>query len=135
VFGHYTKKHWRTSYYQSSKLFPRLITVLLQKRLDHTDSSVTVVTTKPRQVEMSAQATAKSSIYIHGMVVQVVIQLIQHDSIVVFLNWFSLRTNAVVFFQEIAAKTAEPGYLISIKAMRRVSSNTYIAMSPSSYSE
>jgi hypothetical protein len=69
------------------------------------------------------------------MVVQVVIQLIQHDSIVVLFSWFSLRTNAVVFFQEIAAKAAEPGYVISIKAMRRVSSNTYIFMSPSSYSE
>jgi hypothetical protein len=114
IFLHYNNNFRRTLHYQSSKLFSRLITVLLQKRLDHTDSSVTVVTTKPRQVKMSAHATAKSSIYVHGMVVQVVIQLIQHDSIVVLLNWFSLWTNTVILFHEIAAKAAKPGRVVSI---------------------
>jgi hypothetical protein len=109
IFLHYNNNCRRTLYYQTSKLFIRLSPVLLQKRLDHTDSPVTVVTTKPRQVKMSVHDTAKSSIYVHGMVVQVVVQLIQHDSIVVLLNWFGLRTDTVILFHEIAAKAAKPG--------------------------
>ena len=40
--------------------------------------------------------------------VQMVVQLVQHDPIVIFLDRFGLRTNAVIFFQEIAAKAAKP---------------------------
>jgi hypothetical protein len=43
------------------------------------------------------------------MVVQMVIQLIKHHPIIVLLNRLSLRTNTVVFLQEIAAEAAEPG--------------------------
>lgn len=55
--------------------------------------------------------------------VQMVVQLVQHDSIVVLFCRFGLRTNAVIFFQKIAAKTAEPGYVVSIEAMQIIPKN------------
>lgn len=67
--------------------------------------------------------------------IQVMVQLIQHDSIVVLFNRFGLWTNAVVFFEEVAAKAAKPGHVVSIEAMHRTSNESHIFMSPSSYSE
>ena len=73
--------------------------------------------------------------YVHGVMVQVMIQLVQHYSVVVLFDRFSLGTDAVILFQEIAAKAAEPGHVVSIEAMHILSNTTYIFMSPSSYSE
>lgn len=67
--------------------------------------------------------------------VQVMIQLIQHDSIIVFFNRFGLRTNAVVFLEEVATKATKPGYAVSSEAMDMTTNTTYIFISPSSYSE
>jgi hypothetical protein len=67
--------------------------------------------------------------------VQVMIELIQHYSIIVFFNRFGLRTNAVIFLEEVATKAAKPGCIVSSKAMHMLFSTTYIFISPSSYSE
>jgi hypothetical protein len=48
------------------------------------------------------------------MMIQMVIQLIQHHAIIVFLNRLSLGTNTVILFQEIAAEAAEPEQVVSI---------------------
>ena len=52
--------------------------------------------------------------------VQVMIQLIQHYPIIVFLDRFSLRTNAVVFFEEVSTKAAKPGRVVSSEAMHMI---------------
>ena len=54
------------------------------------------------------------------MMVQVMIQLIKHYSIIVFLNRFGLRTNAVVFLEEVPTKAAKPGRVVSSKAMHMI---------------
>jgi len=46
-----------------SKFLFRLAAILLQKCLDHTDSSVSVMTAKPRQSEMSVHANMAATEY------------------------------------------------------------------------
>ena len=73
--------------------------------------------------------------YVHGVMVQVMIQLIQHHSIIVFFSRFGLRANAVVFFEEVATKAAKPGHVVSSQDIHGACNKSHIFMSPSSYSE
>lgn len=72
-----------------------LASVLLQQCLDHANSSSLIPAAK------------------HGIVVQMMIQLIQHHTVVVLLDWLRLGANAVILLQEVAAKATEPGIVLA----------------------
>ena len=80
------------------------------------------MTPEPNQVGTSVHGypSHNVTIYVHGVMVQVMIQLIQHYPIIVFLDRFSLRTNAVVFFEEVSTKAAKPGRVVSSEAMHMI---------------
>jgi len=98
------------SYRLSQIIFP-LISIFLQKRLDHADSAVSIMTAEPRKLRCQRIVHIARSMYIHSMMVQVMVQLVKHDPIVVLFDRLSLRANAMIFLQEVTTKAAKPEHM------------------------